>query len=207
MQIIPFIIVLEKSYSNDEEDYDFDRKVCFGSIFRPQINKYNYYYIRIPYDSIEFVLKKRYYFKMSVLEIFTINKKSYLFKFEENELKTIYDNIRYYMKSNIDDIYVENVRNDIGFYNKKKFLHNGIQLPNKMKNMNLKYLYEKWTKWEISTLKMLMIINFYANRSFNDINQYPVFPWILTYYNSDEIPTSPDNTSAWHPNGNARISR
>ena len=184
---------LEKSYSNDEEDYDFDRKVCFGSIFRPQINKYNYYYIRIPYDSIELVLKKRYYFKMSVLEIFTINKKSYLFKFEENELKTIYDNIRYYMKSNIDDIYVENVRNDIGFYNKKKFLHNGIQLPNKMKNMNLKYLYEKWTKWEISTLKMLMIINFYANRSFNDINQYPVFPWILTYYNSDEIPTSPDN--------------
>ena len=183
---------LEKSHSNDEEDYDFDRKVCFGSIFRPQENKYNYYYIRIPYDSIEFVLKKRYYFKLSVLEIFTINKKIYSFKFNENELKTIIDNIRYYMKSNIEDIYVENVRNEIGFYNKKKILNNGIQLPNKIKNMNLKYLYEKWTKWEISTLKMLMIINFYANRSFNDINQYPVFPWIITYYNKEEVPNPPD---------------
>ena len=184
---------LEKNHSNDDEDYDFDRKVCFGSIFRPQTNKYNYYYINIPYDSIDFVLKKRYYFKMSVLEIFTINKKSYFFKFEENQLKTIIDNIRYYMKSNIEDIYVENVKNEIGFYNKKKMLNNGIQLPNKMKYMNLKYLYEKWTKWEISTLKMLMIINFYANRSFNDINQYPVFPWIITYYNSEEIPPPQEN--------------
>jgi len=96
------------------------------------------------------------------------------------------------MKSNIEDIYVENVRNEIGFYNKKKILNNGIQLPNKIKNMNLKYLYEKWTKWEISTLKMLMIINFYANRSFNDINQYPVFPWIITYYNKEEVPNPPD---------------
>ena len=182
---------LEKNHSNDEEDYDFDRKVCFGSIFRPQTNKYKYYYVRIPYDSIDFVLKKRYYFKLCVLEIFTINKKSYLFKFEENKLKKIIDNIRYYMKSNIEDIYVENAKNEIGFYNKKKILNNGVQLPNKMKNMNLKYLYEKWSRWEISTLKMLMILNIYANRSLNDINQYPVFPWIITYYNLEEIPSPP----------------
>ena len=97
------------------------------------------------------------------------------------------------MKSNNEDIYIENARNEIGFYNKKKLLTNGIQLPNKMKNMNLKYLYEKWTKWEISTLKMLMIINFYANRSYNDINQYPVFPWIITYYNKEEVPIQPED--------------
>ena len=54
--------------------------------------------------------------------------------------------------------------------------------------MNLKYIYEKWTKWEISTLRLLMYINIYSNRSFNDINQYPVFPWILIDYSSKNLP-------------------
>ena len=54
--------------------------------------------------------------------------------------------------------------------------------------MNLKNIYEKWKNWEISTMNLLMFINIYANRSFNDINQYPVFPWILTDYKSDKFP-------------------
>ena len=180
----------DKNHSNEEEDYDFDRNVCFGSIFKPQINKYNSYYLKIPYTSIEFVLKRKYYFKKSVLEIFTINKKSYSFQFEEKDMKDIFDNIHYFMKADIEDISTEFTKYEdkIGFYNKKKIL-NGIQLPNKLKNMNLKYLYEKWMKWEISTFKFLMILNFYANRSYNDINQYPVFPWILTDYSSDNFPS------------------
>ena len=35
--------------------------------------------------------------------------------------------------------------------------------------MNLKYLYDKWIKWEISTLNLITHLNLYANRSFNDI--------------------------------------
>ena len=175
----------------DEEDYDPDRKVCFGSVFKPQINKYNNYYLKIPYNSIEFVLKRRYYFKKTVLEIFTINKKSYSFKFEEKELKEIYENIRNYMKSDIEDITIEynKYEDKIGFYNRNRMLSKDIYLPNIIKNMNLKSLYEKWAKWEISTLKFLMILNLYANRSYNDINQYPVFPWIITDYSSDILET------------------
>ena len=181
----------ERTFSNEEEDYDFDRKVCFGSIFKSQSNKYHCYYLKIPYSSIEFVLKRRYYFKKTVLEIFTINKKSYSFRFEEEKLKTVFENIRYYMKSDIEDISTEYTKYEdkIGFFNNNRILDNGIALPNIIKNMNLKNLYEKWTKWEISTLKFLMILNFYANRSYNDINQYPVFPWIITDYSSDSLPS------------------
>ena len=32
---------------NDAEEYDSLRNVCFGSVFRPQTNKYNYYNIKI----------------------------------------------------------------------------------------------------------------------------------------------------------------
>ena len=181
----------DRAHSNEEEDYDFDRKVCFGSIFKPQLNKHSYYYLKIPLKSIDFIFKRSYYFKKSVLEIFTINKKSYFFRFEENKMKVVFDNIRHYMKSDIEDISIEYTKYEekIGFYNKNKILENGISLPNNIKNMNLKNLYEKWIKWEISTLKLLMILNFYANRSYNDINQYPVFPWIITNYESDILPS------------------
>ena len=179
----------ERNQSN-EEGYDSDRKVCFGSVFKPQTNKYHYYYIKIPYSSIEFILKRRYLFKKTVLEIFTINKKSYSFRFEETQMKKIYDNIRHYMKSDIDDITIEYSKYDekIGLFNKNQKLNKYIYLPYIIKNMNLKYLYDKWMKWEISTLKMIMILNLYGNRSYNDINQYPVFPWIVTDYSSNNLP-------------------
>ena len=179
---------------NNEEEYDFSRKVCFGSIFKPQMNKYNYYYIKISYSEIDFVLKRKYYFKKTGLEIFTTNKKSYFFKFSETELKTVYENIKYYMKNDIEDINIEYSKYEekIGFFNKNKSIKkNGfykdtyISISNDIKNMNLKYLYDKWTKWEISTLKLLIYLNLYSNRSFNDINQYPVFPWLTLDYKSN----------------------
>jgi hypothetical protein len=43
---------------------------------------------------------------------------------------------------------------------------------------------EKWVKGEISNFDYLMIVNKYAGRSFNDLNQYYVFPWILQSYNT-----------------------
>jgi hypothetical protein len=38
---------------------------------------------------------------------------------------------------------------------------------------------EKWANGEISNFDYLMTVNKYAGRSFNDLNQYYVFPWIL----------------------------
>ena len=32
-------------------------------------------------------------------------------------------------------------------------------------------------------------MNIYSNRSYNDINQYPVFPWIITDYTSESVPS------------------
>lgn len=39
-----------------------------------------------------------------------------------------------------------------------------------------------WKNWEISNFEMLMWLNIFGNRSYNDISQYPVFPWILSNY-------------------------
>ena len=44
-----------------------------------------------------------------------------------------------------------------------------------------------WQRGEVSNFDYLMHLNTIAGRSYNDINQYPVFPWILTDYKSAEL--------------------
>lgn len=46
---------------------------------------------------------------------------------------------------------------------------------------------KKWQRGEISNFHYLMLINTMAGRTFNDLTQYPVFPWVLADYTSDEL--------------------
>ena len=42
----------------------------------------------------------------------------------------------------------------------------------------------KWQRREISNFDYLMYLNTIAGRTHNDLNQYPVFPWVLSDYSS-----------------------
>uniref|UniRef100_A0A0D9W809 BEACH-type PH domain-containing protein n=1 Tax=Leersia perrieri TaxID=77586 RepID=A0A0D9W809_9ORYZ len=48
-------------------------------------------------------------------------------------------------------------------------------------------LTERWANWEISNFEYLMELNTLAGRSYNDITQYPVFPWIIADYRSEML--------------------
>lgn len=50
------------------------------------------------------------------------------------------------------------------------------------KLMEGKKLLEKWQRREISTFKYLMSINHLSGRTYHDLSQYPIFPWILCFY-------------------------
>jgi len=39
-----------------------------------------------------------------------------------------------------------------------------------------------WLKGEISNQELLLKLNKYSSRSFNDLSAYPIFPWVLTDY-------------------------
>ena len=173
-----------------QKDYDPDREACFGSVFSPQIEKNEYMHLKIPYNKIVFVFKRRYYFKVCALEIFTTDKKCYLFKFDHSQIKDIINNLKHFMLPKIEDIYIEHSKfyNKIGFMNLNSIDENMHKRIYEKNYMNLKNIYDKWKKWEISNLRLLMLINIYANRSYNDINQYPVFPWIIIDYKSEKFP-------------------
>ena len=46
---------------------------------------------------------------------------------------------------------------------------------------------ERWITREISNFDYLMMLNTIAGRTYNDLNQYPIFPWILKDYISDVL--------------------
>ncbi|KAI9676047.1 MAG: hypothetical protein M1817_000790 [Caeruleum heppii] len=45
----------------------------------------------------------------------------------------------------------------------------------------------RWARGELSNFHYLMVINTMAGRTFNDLTQYPVFPWVLADYTSEEL--------------------
>ncbi|XP_045479576.1 neurobeachin isoform X4 [Harmonia axyridis] len=56
-----------------------------------------------------------------------------------------------------------------------------------MRNSNMT---QKWQRREISNFEYLMFLNTIAGRTYNDLNQYPVFPWVLTNYDSKDLDLS-----------------
>lgn len=48
-------------------------------------------------------------------------------------------------------------------------------------------LTDKWVHREVSNFEYLMQLNTIAGRTYNDLSQYPVFPWVLMDYDSEEL--------------------
>ena len=46
---------------------------------------------------------------------------------------------------------------------------------------------QPWIKKEVTNQELLLKINKYASRSFNDMSAYPIFPWVLADYKSDLV--------------------
>ncbi|KAH3744448.1 neurobeachin 2 [Pelomyxa schiedti] len=48
-------------------------------------------------------------------------------------------------------------------------------------------LTKQWQMYQLSNFDYLMQLNTIAGRSYNDITQYPVFPWVISDYTSDSL--------------------
>uniref|UniRef100_K3YP63 BEACH domain-containing protein B n=1 Tax=Setaria italica TaxID=4555 RepID=K3YP63_SETIT len=53
---------------------------------------------------------------------------------------------------------------------------------------------ESWRRREISNFEYLMILNTLAGRSYNDLTQYPTFPWIIADYSSEKLDFNKSST-------------
>ena len=168
---------IELAFTNEDDDYDKDRHTCFGSYLVCHHKDKDLYKISINYNDIKWIFRRRYYYKNSALEIFTTNNKSYYFNFKfEKDREFVINEIisKFKMLSKIiDDLKdpKDSFDNIIGYGN------NLVK-----KKIKLSKLISKWKEWKINNFEILMWLNIFGNRSYNDISQYPVFPWILSNY-------------------------
>ena len=122
----------------------------------------------IKYNEIEEIFMRRFLFMYQALEIFLLNGKSYFFNFFKIEKANKFiDNIKYIKELNKLNFLI--VENPIEHLEKEK-----IKL--------------KWYEREIDTFQFLLYVNKYGGRSYNDLNQYPIIPWIvLKFFPKNDI--------------------
>ncbi|CAL0327334.1 unnamed protein product [Lupinus luteus] len=53
---------------------------------------------------------------------------------------------------------------------------------------------ESWRRRDITNFEYLMILNTLSGRSYNDLTQYPVFPWVLADYSSEVLDYNKSST-------------
>ena len=174
---------VEIGFTTKDEDYDQERQTCFGSYFICHPKDRDLYKISIKYNNIKWIFRRRYYYKNSAMEIFTTTNKTFYFNFKfEKEREDVINEILNKLGDHakiIDDLKETKdiFDNVIGFEN--VFVTDSKA---KGKKIKLSKRIEMWKEWKLTNYELLMWLNIYGNRSFNDISQYPVFPWVLNDY-------------------------
>ena len=70
---------------------------------------------------------------------------------------------------------------------KKQKKKEKIKENNNNKYYFLKQEIERWKNGNLNNYAILILLNLLSNRSFSDIYQYPIFPWTVTFSNSNKI--------------------
>ena len=179
---IRFIYVSDSDLKEEElkndPNYDKEMECCFGSIFKNKKNDKDKVVITIEYINIKYIFIRTYFYEETALEIFTKLNKNYFFNFKNNkdliQFKSDIVHHGTFCEIKVDD------------YKGKRIIgYQQIDSKTKKKKYNITNKMEKWQNNKISTMEYLMWLNIYSGRSFNDLTQYPVFPWLITNYSEE----------------------
>ena len=176
-------------FTDKDDDYDVNRKTCYGSFFMFHKKNKNLYKISIRYENIKFLLLKRYFYRNSAIEIFTNTNKSYYFNFKyEKDRETFISKLIKRLpktKMIINDIKeLKDNANILGYSFGDNYFYKKKSNEKENNNILLSKIIKEWHKWRINNFSFLMYLNLFSNRSYNDLIQYPIFPWILSKYSS-----------------------
>ena len=162
---------------------------CYGQIL-PNLKKNENKIIIIPKSHIKFIFKRKYYLCDTALEIYTLNGKNYYFNFNEEQIRN--NIINSFMGKNLEflSLKIENTFNinilhlNIGFC--QKYLLDSYNILNNNDYLLINNFIDLNKRNIITNYHLLMLFNIFSNRSFFDLTQYPVFPWIIFEINDSE---------------------
>ena len=141
------------------------------------------------WEDVLSISKRRFLFRDVAIEVFFVDGRSYLLTTSTPNLRNeLYQKLlgkaTYTADSAIgeDSWRVESVKNQGD--NIQTF---GFRFPSVFAQNNANPATRRWMRGEISNFHYLMLVNTMAGRTFNDLTQYPVFPWVLADYTSEEL--------------------
>ncbi|KAM4026728.1 neurobeachin-like protein 2 isoform 3-T3 [Anomaloglossus baeobatrachus] len=126
------------------------------------------YDFKRPLSQLREVHLRRYNLRRSALEFFFIDQANYFVNFRKQVRNVVYSRI-------------------LGLNPPNQFLF-GRRSPQEL--LQASGLTQKWVWREISNFEYLMQLNTIAGRTYNDLSQYPVFPWILRDFISETLDLS-----------------
>uniref|UniRef100_A0A665VDL2 Neurobeachin n=1 Tax=Echeneis naucrates TaxID=173247 RepID=A0A665VDL2_ECHNA len=124
------------------------------------------------FSEIRAVFCRRYLLQNTAMEVFMANRTSVMFNFPDQATvkKVVYSLPRV------------GVGTSYGLPQARRI---SLATPRQLfKSSNMT---QRWQRREISNFEYLTFLNTIAGRTYNDLNQYPVFPWVLTNYDSEEL--------------------
>ena len=157
-------------------------------------------------NQLTFVMKRPFLLRDVAIEIMFDNNTTMFFSFKKRSIR---ENIYHLLtklsnRFTLDPLYAI-VLEELNERNNIVGTKNGIsktsitsKFVNLMtSNIKSKHVYEVTELWKsgmISNFYYLMVVNTLAGRSFNDLTQYPVFPWVIADYTSETLDLDNEET-------------
>ncbi|KAM0748128.1 beach-domain-containing protein [Meredithblackwellia eburnea MCA 4105] len=124
------------------------------------------------------VHERTYLFRKIALELFFADGRSFLLTFAEDQRSRAYSFIAEYAPSAV----AFGSLNEAGVTFGAKVTDVVLGQRTKLEGMT-----KRWERREVSNFEYLMFLNTYAGRTYNDLTNYPVFPWVLADYSSSVL--------------------
>ncbi|KAM9447222.1 WD repeat and FYVE domain-containing protein 3 isoform 4-T5 [Clarias gariepinus] len=131
------------------------------------------------YEDIKEVHKRRYLLQPMAVEVFSGDGRNYLLAFQKGVRNKVYQRFLAVVPSLADS------SESVSGQRPNTSVEQGSGLLSTL--VGEKSVTQRWERGEISNFQYLMHLNTLAGRSYNDLMQYPVFPWILADFDSEEL--------------------
>ncbi|XP_074316154.1 protein SPIRRIG-like [Silene latifolia] len=135
-------------------------------------------------NSVHEILKRDYQLRPVAIEIFSMDGCNDLLVFHKKEREDVFKNLvaMNLPRNSMLDTTISGIT--------KQDSNEGSRLFKLM----AKSFSKRWQNGEISNFQYLMHLNTLAGRGYSDLTQYPVFPWVLADYESEELDLNDPNS-------------
>ncbi|XP_047001362.1 WD repeat and FYVE domain-containing protein 3 [Schistocerca americana] len=142
---------------------------------------------KFAYEDIREVHKRRYLLQPMALEVFSGDGRNYLLAFQKKQRNKVYQRFMTFATAIADS-----AQQSVAGQKRTANVEQGAGLLSTL--IGETSVTQRWVRGEISNFQYLMHLNTLAGRSYNDLMQYPVFPWILADYESEELDLTDSQT-------------